>query len=91
MKWLICDLCGGDGHYVNPAIDAGGLSAEDLNDDPDFAERYLSGVYDVQCHACGGTGKVRAYAEDRTEERRQAAREDGDVEAYLTASDRRWP
>lgn len=97
-KWIICTLCSGDGHYVNPAIDSHGISAEELADDPEFAEQYMSGAYDEQCRRCGGTGKVLAAdmpeilrLEDcAIEDRRLAAAEDGDVEGWLTASDRRW-
>lgn len=58
-KWVICDTCSGDGTHVNPSIDAGGLCAEDFHDDPDFADNYMSGMYDVQCYTCSGSGKVR--------------------------------
>lgn len=96
--WVICTLCHGDGHHVNPSIDAGGLSADDLNDDPDFAEGYMRGDYDVTCARCGGSGKIReaeleaiyARESERAESRRLAAREDGDAEGYYSASDPRW-
>lgn len=96
--WVICTLCHGDGHHVNPAIDAGGLSREDFDDDPDFAEGYRRGDYDVTCVRCGGSGKVReaelaaihAREHERAESRRLAAREDGDAEGYYSASDPRW-
>lgn len=54
FKWVVCDLCDGRGTVVNPAIDADGLTAEDFADDPDFADDYRSGVYDIQCPRCGG-------------------------------------
>lgn len=56
--WIICPICEGDGKYVNPSIDAGGISAETFADDPDFAEEYFSGMYDVACRICDATGKV---------------------------------
>lgn len=92
--WVICPACSGEGACVNPAIDAGGLSADDFADDPDFAEAYFDGDYDEACRACAGTGKVRQSHIDRLHEavddRRLAAMEDGDVEGYLTAGDLRW-
>lgn len=53
-KWEVCHICNGEGKHVNPAIDAGGLSAEDFAEDPDLAENYFSGAYDVPCNGCGG-------------------------------------
>tara|TARA_Y100000034_G_scaffold114215_1_gene150056 strand:- start:686 stop:1159 length:474 start_codon:yes stop_codon:yes gene_type:complete len=54
FKWVVCDTCQGKGTHVNPSIDAGGLSREDFDEDPDFAEEYTSGRYDVQCYECKG-------------------------------------
>ena len=96
--WVICTLCHGDGKHVNPAIDAGGLTREDFEDDPDFADSYIRGDYDVTCARCGGSGKLRegelaaihARENERAAERRLAAREDGDYEGYCGAGDPRW-
>ena len=57
-KWEICGNCGGDGKHVNPAIDGHGISPEEFAEDPDFEEAYFSGVYDVLCQECKGSGKV---------------------------------
>ena len=57
-KWMICPVCEGEGKHVNPNIDAHGLTADDFAEDPDFAEAYMGGVYDVPCRNCGGSGKV---------------------------------
>ncbi len=54
FEWVVCDLCRGKGAVVNPSIDAGGLTAEDFAEDPDFMEGYLSGMYDIQCPRCAG-------------------------------------
>lgn len=54
MKYSVCPTCEGRGNHVNPSIDAGGLSAADFAEDPDFAEDYCSGCYDVPCYECGG-------------------------------------
>lgn len=53
-KYEACSLCDGHGSHVNPSIDAHGISAEEFRDDPDFAEAYFSGAYDVGCYRCGG-------------------------------------
>jgi len=50
----VCPLCNGHGTVVNPGIDAGGLTREDFQNDPDFAEEYFSGKYDVTCPQCDG-------------------------------------
>lgn len=93
-KWVICPACSGEGSCVNPNIDANGLTREDFDDDPDFAEDYMSGVYDVRCGACGGAGKIRqSHLEElhqNAEDRRLAAMEDGDFEGYCMAGDYRY-
>lgn len=50
----VCPVCRGKGSYVNPAIDSQGLSADDFAEDPDFADAYQGGRYDVQCRSCQG-------------------------------------
>ena len=42
----------------NPSIDAGGISQEVFNEDPDFAESYFRGDYDVTCAECKGNKVV---------------------------------
>lgn len=54
LKWQVCGTCHGKGKHVNPSIDAHGLSYEDMHDDPEFAEEYLRGMYDVPCYECKG-------------------------------------
>lgn len=81
VKWILCPVCEGDGKTVNPDIDSNGLTAEDFREDPDFAENYWSGMYDITCRGCNGH---RVVTHERIEELRQhaddrelAAREDG--------------
>jgi len=54
-KYEVCNLCHGKGKHVNPSIDADGISAEEFYEDPEFAEEYMSGTYDVPCYRCEGT------------------------------------
>lgn len=97
QKWMICPICRGEGSHVNPNIDAHGLTAEDFND-RDFQESYHRGDYDVQCKTCNGSGKIlkaewkskRERLAKAAEDRRLAAREDGDYEAYRVAHDWRY-
>lgn len=56
--WEVCDLCEGRAKVVNPSIDASGLTAEDFAEDPDFAESYKSGMYDITCPRCGGRSTI---------------------------------
>lgn len=57
-KMEVCPVCDGHGKHVNPSIDSGGLSAEDFDEDPEFAEDYMRGTYDVTCNRCGGNNVV---------------------------------
>ena len=52
--YTVCNTCEGKGSHVNPAIDSHGLSREDFDDDPDFAEDYFAGRYDIPCNECRG-------------------------------------
>jgi hypothetical protein len=54
VHFSVCPECQGHGRMVNPSIDAGGISQEEFYDDPDFAEAYLSKVYDIDCSYCKG-------------------------------------
>ena len=58
FQMAICPVCGGRGKYVNPSIDAHGLTSEDFDEDPDFAESYFRGDYDVRCALCQGVRVV---------------------------------
>lgn len=72
-KYGVCPVCEGKGKHVNPSIDAGGLSAEAFYDDPDFAEDYMSGIYDVTCNRCCGKRVVpQADWDAMTNEQRAA-------------------
>lgn len=68
IEWEVCPTCGGRGSHVNPSIDCNGLSAEDFHDDPDFAESYFSGAYDVPCYECGGKNVVPVCLDEKVNE-----------------------
>ena len=57
--WAICDCCRGNGTRVNPNVDGHGISRDEFDEDPEFEEDYRSGVYDISCSECYGTGKVQ--------------------------------
>ena len=63
-----CPVCQGRGSYVNPAIDAGGLTPEQLSefDDDDGGNSYLDGAFDQTCSACGGTGVYPEIDREKT-------------------------
>jgi hypothetical protein len=65
-KMEVCDLCGGRGRHVNPAIDSGGLSREDLEDEG-FRRDYFRGRYDVPCNQCRGRRVVPVVDPKRNE------------------------
>jgi hypothetical protein len=92
--WLVCPVCRGNGETVNPNIDCNGLTREDFDEDPDFAEDYRSGVYDITCAACHGARVLKKWRieelQQNAEDRRLAAREDGNWEAYQGAGDWRF-
>jgi len=50
----VCGVCDGKGMHVNPAIDGRGISPLEFDEDPDFAESYFTGLYDVTCYECHG-------------------------------------
>lgn len=52
--YSVCPTCDGKGSHVNPSIDADGLTAEDFAEDPEFAESYFRGAYDMPCNECKG-------------------------------------
>jgi hypothetical protein len=93
-EFEVCPACRGHGTTVNPNIDAHGLTAQDFADDPDFAESYWRGDYDQTCAACHGERvvtqrRIRQLAQN-AEDRRLAAREDGNWDAYCGAGDWRF-
>lgn len=59
-KFEVCHTCSGKGTRVNPAIDGNGITAEQFAEDPEFAEGYLRGDYDIQCSACKGERVIPA-------------------------------
>lgn len=65
--YVVCALCDGTGKHVNPSIDANGLTSEDFAEDPDFAEDYRRGTYDVSCYRCHGARVSPSVAEHASE------------------------
>lgn len=53
-KYEVCHTCSGSGKTVNPSIDGNGISRDQFDEDPDFAEAYFRGDYDVTCRTCEG-------------------------------------
>lgn len=58
-KWKICPECEGEGTVLMDALQNQSFSTEDFNNDPDFAEGYFGGDYDVTCTHCQGAGKIK--------------------------------
>ena len=80
--YVVCGLCDGRGQHVNPSIDAHGLTAEDFDMDPDFAEDYRSGAYDMVCAQCDGRRVELVPDVERMD--------DATVHAYNRACEERW-
>lgn len=73
VKYELCETCRGKGTVVNPNIDRQGLSREDFDEDPDFAEDYFSGAYDIACNECNGERVALVVDEEKaTKEQQQA-------------------
>lgn len=68
MSFQVCSVCDGKGTHVNPSIDASGLSSDAFADDPEFAEGYHSGRYDVRCYTCDGKRVEPVMSSDNAEE-----------------------
>jgi hypothetical protein len=64
FRWEVCPTCEGRGKHVNPSIDSQGISPEEFDEEPDFHEDYMRGVYDVSCYECGGRRVVPEPDED---------------------------
>ena len=60
--WVVCDLCRGRGYYVNPGIDEYGITAEEFDEDPEFAENYHQGMFNVKCTKCSGRTTIPEIA-----------------------------
>jgi len=83
-RYDVCDTCHGTGSHVNPSIDSHGLSRDDFDEDPDFAEDYFRGVYDVSCHECHGRRVVPVVDEYRATEAELALVESGSPSSRST-------
>jgi len=55
VRYVVCSVCRGRGHYINPDIDGNGLSQESIDSDPDFVEMYTSGGFNISCNLCWGS------------------------------------
>ena len=88
----LCTMCDGDGHVVNPSIDAGGLSDDDFYADPEFYDDYMGGRYDVTCPECNGQRVIGALDDNGrlSEDQREALEyiERVERERYEDARDR---
>ena len=93
-KWAVCPVCNGNGSHVNPAIDCDGISGAQFADDPDFADSYFRGDYDVTCNRCQGKRVVAVPDFDAlTARERQLLDEQERIDRELaaeTAAELRW-
>ena len=85
FEYVVCPLCDGKGKHVNPSIDCNGISGEQFREDPDFAEEYFSGVYDIPCNLCKGERVVPSTTDKRVVEWQ---REEAEFQAMCAAERR---
>lgn len=75
-EYVVCGCCRGKGRYVNRNIDGNGITSSEWSelcaDNEDFAENYMSGVYDVTCEECRGLRVVLEVVDEKflTEEQK---------------------
>lgn len=89
-RWVVCPVCEGEGKHANPAIDCGGLVRDELDYDPDFAEDYFGGMYDVTCNRCEGRRVVHEVdwnrlTPEQSEEYERQLREEAEYQALCRA------
>lgn len=68
MTRVVCGTCRGTGFHVNPSIDCNGITEEEFAEDPEFAEAYFNGSYDVTCYECRGNNVTLDIDEDAAAE-----------------------
>ena len=68
FTWEVCGSCHGRGSYVNPSIDAHGITQSEMEEwDHDEEERYFSGGYDITCEECKGRNVSPQVVADESE------------------------
>jgi hypothetical protein len=85
LRFDVCDVCEGRGRHVNPSIDSHGLTAEDFDGDPDFAEDYHGGRYDVDCNGCHGNRVVPVVDPENNPPELVKAVQDAEAESWAYA------
>ncbi|ODM71725.1 hypothetical protein [Bradyrhizobium elkanii] len=96
FRWAICQNC--EGHATDRGAsvecDGGGFtSSEWAEQDDDFKQNYLNGVYDRPCTVCDGLGRVKepeldALEPDELAAYEQSLRDDADYRALCRAEAR---
>lgn len=79
----VCERCCGRGKHDPQGFDDG-FTQEDFDADPDFAEEYRAGRYEVTCTECGGR-RVHRYVD-----RLAIAKLDEDAEARQALEHLDW-
>jgi len=82
---IVCPTCNGSGSCVNPSIDSGGISGEQMDDDPEFRADYFGGRYDIACPHCKGQNVVLSC---KAPEYLDACRDEASYQAEIEAERR---
>lgn len=90
-KWEVCDHCQGRGTTCRHVeCDGGGFTASEwAEQDEDFREDYLAGVYDRTCDGCNGRTTVKVVDWDRlSPDDAKAYMQQLEADAYCRAEER---
>lgn len=55
---MVCPSCDGEGTELRGGLKGAVFTSEDFAEDPEFAENYFGGRYDVACSECKGRNVV---------------------------------
>ena len=90
LKFEVCPTCKDTAKMVDPMVDAGALTQEDIDameyDDPGFMRRYQAGHYDVACSTCKGRAVVPGVDREKTPRAILRAYDKAEAEARSYAS-----
>ena len=64
LKPDVCHRCNGTGKTLYGSLEGMAFTQSDFDEDPDFREELMDGVYDVPCPDCMNTGVVLTLDEN---------------------------
>lgn len=70
-KYEVCHECDGTGRVLCDGLRGVAFSSDEMHEDPDFAEGYFRGDYDVHCDVCKGKRVELAPDEEKLTKRQK--------------------